>query len=206
MGIEALAKSKEILNAQQVTAPQPRTHPQFPPLRSDTPVPQYPRLLMLMTLLLTKQGGVNCKVYFYILPARVYIYSSLKIVASDVPHRVMHPKVHINGIQYIYIYIYMYIYILIIMAKVTSGQCWSKDLRMENTFLVFFILLGMCHGVSAPTPWCNVHRTFRMHHGTQLGQRKNSASAQLCKSCTEQALNKYMRCNDWNIINEAIRA
>ena len=77
---------------------------------------------------------------------------------------------------------------------------------MENTKKVFSILLGMRHGVGAETPWCNVHQTFRMHHGTQLGQRKNSAGAQLCKSCTEQALNKYMRCNDSNIINETIRA
>ena len=30
----------------------------------------------------------------------------------------------------------------------------------------------MCHGVSAPTPLCNVHQTVRMHHGAWLGQRK----------------------------------
>ena len=58
------------------------------------------------------------------------------------------------------------------MVTVTSGQCWSKDLRMENTKKVFSILLGMHHGVSAPTPWRNMHRMVRMCHGAQSGQRK----------------------------------
>ena len=54
---------------------------------------------------------------------------------------------------------------------VTLGQRWSRESRMENTFLVFSILLGMRHGVSAPTPRRNVHRTVRMRHGARSGQR-----------------------------------
>ena len=58
------------------------------------------------------------------------------------------------------------------MVTITLGQYWSKDLRIQNTKKVFSILLGMHHGVSAPTPWHNVHQMVRMHHGAWSGQRK----------------------------------
>ena len=76
------------------------------------------------------------------------------------------------------------------MVTVTSGQHWSKDLRMENTKKVFSILLGMHQWgfCSNPTAQCAPNSQDAPWH--MVGAEKKIWPAHsFCKSCTKQALN-----------------
>ena len=52
-----------------------------------------------------------------------------------------------------------------------TDSFWGRDLELGNCFLQCPDLLGLRHGVSAPTPQHNVHQTATLPDGVRSGQR-----------------------------------
>lgn len=66
-------------------------------------------------------------------------------------------------------------------AAVSFAEC-TEIRKLENTFLVCFVLLRIHRGVSAPSPQRNVHRTVRMRHGVVGEIRRRTTVLQIAQA------------------------